>query len=223
MPFHVELRRGFQRASAFNLDQGKLRQVVLDPWRRGRPVELGEREWDPRESSLQILEGPELAPPDLAMGRGWHNAERSSRNVTAELLERLAVEASSVAVLAATAPAREAASEILNRLGVPEADWEGMRARILAGSTAVADSPPDLEAGAVLLVAAGPDPDPSWRFEAGLALGALGGRASLVLLGDEPPPSPLGELAAIRLDPEREETLQALAERLRGLARTKSR
>src|SRR5437588_2012923 len=102
MPFHVELRQGLRRASAFNLDPEKLRQVVLDPWRRGRPVELGEREWDPRESTIQILEGPPLAAPDLGMGRGWHNAERSAKDVTARLLERLAAEAARVAVLAAT-------------------------------------------------------------------------------------------------------------------------
>src|SRR5437660_4819196 len=124
MAFHVELRQGLRRASAFNLGPEKLRHVVLDPWRRRRPVELGEREWDPRESTIQILEGPELAAPDLAMGRGWHNAERTAEDVTAPLLERLAAEAASVAVLATTTSGEETASEMLARLGVPLADWE---------------------------------------------------------------------------------------------------
>ena len=41
MAFHVEVRQGFRRASAFNLDAEKLRQTVIDPWRSGGPLELG--------------------------------------------------------------------------------------------------------------------------------------------------------------------------------------
>jgi hypothetical protein len=218
MPFHVELRQGFRRASAFNLDEETLRRTVLEPWQRGGPVELGDQEWDPQESTLQILEGPELAAPDLAVGRGWHNAERSAQDATARLLERIAAQAASVAVMAQTPTARRAVIELLERAGVQVADWEALRARILAGATVVGGTSHDLGVGAVILVAEGADPDPSWLFEAGLALGALGGRAIVAQLGDLAPPPQLGELGVIRLDPAQPASIDALVERLRHAA-----
>jgi hypothetical protein len=86
--FHVELRRqkGSRRAWEFNLTRERLEGQVLTPWRAGRSVELGDRSWEPRESELRILEGPELELTDLARGQGPGNAERSARNVTRELL-----------------------------------------------------------------------------------------------------------------------------------------
>jgi hypothetical protein len=215
MPFHVELRQGFRRASAFNLDEETLLRTVLEPWQRGGPVELGDQEWDPEEGTLQILEGPELAAPDLAMGRGWHNAERSAQDATARLLERIAVQAASVAVMVQAPTARRALIDLLERAGVQVADWEALRARILAGATVVGGTSHDLGVGAVILVAEGADPDQSWLFEAGLALGALGGRAIVVQLGDEPSPAQLGDIDVIRLDPEQPASIDALVERLR--------
>jgi hypothetical protein len=86
MPFHVEIGGGLNHARAFNLDLDELRRTILEPWLTGRPVELGEREWAPRESSLRILEGPHLDPPELSFGQGWSNAERASEDVTRRLL-----------------------------------------------------------------------------------------------------------------------------------------
>ncbi len=86
MPFHVEIRAGINHARAFNLNPDDLRRTVLEPWLTGRPLELGEHEWDPRESSLRIIEGPHLAPPDLSFGQGWSNAERSGEEVTRRVL-----------------------------------------------------------------------------------------------------------------------------------------
>ncbi len=86
MPFHVEIRGSLNHARAFNLDLDELRRTVLEPWLTNRPVELGEREWPPEESSLRILEGRHLDPPDLSFGQGWANAERASEDVTRRLL-----------------------------------------------------------------------------------------------------------------------------------------
>ena len=47
---------------------------------------MGDREWEPRNSSLKILDGPQLVTQDLAFGQGWANAERVSENVTRETL-----------------------------------------------------------------------------------------------------------------------------------------
>jgi len=86
MPFHVEIGGGINHARAFNLSLDELRRQVLEPWLTGRPVELGEREWPPQESTLRILEGRHLEPPDLSFGQGWSNAERSAEDVTRRML-----------------------------------------------------------------------------------------------------------------------------------------
>lgn len=88
MPFHVEISGGINHARAFNLSFDELRRTVLEPWLTGRPVELGEHEWDQQESSLRILEGRHLDPPDLSFGQGWSNAERTAEDVTKRVLER---------------------------------------------------------------------------------------------------------------------------------------
>jgi hypothetical protein len=88
VPFHVEISGGINHARAFNLSLEELRRQVLEPWLTDRPLELGEREWVPRESSLRILEGPHLDNPDLSFGQGWSNAERSAKDVTRRVLEK---------------------------------------------------------------------------------------------------------------------------------------
>jgi hypothetical protein len=212
--FHVEIRRSLRRARAFNMSEEKLRHTVIEPWRGGRPVELGDQQWDPVESVLRILEGPELGQPELALGRGWNSAERSATDVTARVLREAAVLL--VAVLAETPAGHETASRLLNEIGVRTADWAAVRARILAAATVVPRVP--RQSGepvvALLLVERGA-PSGGWLFEAGLALGALGGRAVVAQLGDEPPPAAIRDLGLIRLDPDEPASLHALAERLR--------
>jgi hypothetical protein len=85
--FHIEISASTLRhARAFNLDEEELRRTILEPWMTDRAIELGDREWIPRKSSLKVLEGPRLEPPDLSFGQGWSNAERSARDVTGEVL-----------------------------------------------------------------------------------------------------------------------------------------
>src|SRR3954454_14516173 len=86
MPFHVEVSTPLRHARAFNLSSEELRQTVLEPWLSRRSVELGDRKWNPEESELRVLEGPELSNPELSFGQGWANAERSSQDVTARVL-----------------------------------------------------------------------------------------------------------------------------------------
>ena len=88
MPFHVEISGGINHARAFNLSLEELRRQILEPWLTDRPIDLGEREWPPRESSLRILEGPHLDTPDLSFGQGWSNAERSAKDITRRILEK---------------------------------------------------------------------------------------------------------------------------------------
>jgi hypothetical protein len=168
-------------------------------------------------STLKVLEGPKLADTDLAFGQGWNHAERSARDVTAVVLGDPARPAAAVgvAVLAETDAAAASVAALLTELGVATAEWAALRARILAAATLVAPRRGDPTAAAVVVVERA-DPSPGWLFEAGLALGALGGRAILVQLGDEPPSPELAQLGVIRFDPQQPASRHALIERLRN-------
>ena len=211
MAFHVEISSGFrQRARAFNLDEAKLRSTIVDPWIRGRVILLGDKDWEPRDCKLIILEGPELADTDLSMGRGWSNAEKTSENVTRRLIDAAAAPAKPVvAVLAEGESARAEIDGMLERLELERAPWAELRSRIL-GPPATPSGP---GYGAVLAVE-GAEPTASWLFDAGLARGALGARAVVVQLGDAAIPAQLAGVEVMRLDPGDEASLRALSDRL---------
>ena len=84
--FHVEIAVGYHHARVFNLNRDDLSAKVIGPWLENRVIEMGDREWEPGESSLTILEGPRMETTDLSFGQGWSNAERASENVTRDLL-----------------------------------------------------------------------------------------------------------------------------------------
>jgi hypothetical protein len=86
MPFHIEISTGHKHARVFNVDEADLRANVLERWVAGSPLEAGEREWNPRESRLTVLEGPRMEGPDLSFGQGWSNAQRASEDVTRQVL-----------------------------------------------------------------------------------------------------------------------------------------
>jgi hypothetical protein len=86
--YHVELRQFPHNFCRFNLTERELYETILGSWARGDWVELDEREWSPHQASLKVIEGPELPLAQLAMGRGWRNAVRRGKDVTAELLAR---------------------------------------------------------------------------------------------------------------------------------------
>jgi len=169
-------------------------------------MELGDHEWDPGESELRVLEGPELAPSQLALGRGWGNAERSAVDVTAQVIRQAAAEALLVAVLAETADGRDTAVRLLGQAGIRTADWAELRTRIDAA---------EIPQVVALLVVERANLDGAWLFEAGLAVGVLGGRAVVAQLGDAPPPPELRDLALVRLRAEEPASVQELAERVR--------
>jgi hypothetical protein len=108
--YHVELRQFPHNSCRFNLAGAELRPIV-EPWVREMAVEFGERKWSPHTASLTILEGRELLPRELTMGRGWRTAQRESEDVTGRVLAaaRAAVQA------AAAGQGREALSETAAR------------------------------------------------------------------------------------------------------------
>jgi hypothetical protein len=87
--YHLQVRQFPNHATRFNLSEQEVR-AVLDPWARGQIVEVGERKWAPERATLTVLEGPELGLAQMAMGRGWRAAERSSEDVTERMVAAVA-------------------------------------------------------------------------------------------------------------------------------------
>ncbi len=85
--FHVELRQFPHVACRFNLTEAELR-VLVEPWLREQWIEFGERKWNPHQARMTVLEGPHLPVEELAIGRGWHNAQHQSQDVTERVLAR---------------------------------------------------------------------------------------------------------------------------------------
>jgi hypothetical protein len=83
--FHVQLRQFPHQAQVFNLGQDQLDAIVV-PWLDGRVVDVGGQKWAPERATLMILEGPELATHQLAMGRGWSAARKGANDITASYL-----------------------------------------------------------------------------------------------------------------------------------------
>ena len=84
--YHVELRQFPHNMCRFNLSERELFDTVVEGWAQERWIEFGERKWNPHQARLTVLEGPQLAVEELAMGRGWRNAQRQSEDVTERVL-----------------------------------------------------------------------------------------------------------------------------------------
>jgi hypothetical protein len=211
MPFHVEISHGFRHARVFNIDEEELRTKVLDPWVRGRVIVLGDKDWEPKDCKLVILEGPELGDTDLAMGRGWSNAEKSAENVTRRLVDEALAPAatSAVAIIAESDSGEEAIARMLGAIGLETVPWSEVRGRVL--DTRPADGGP---AYAAVVAFETPTPPGSWLFDAGLARGALGRRAVVAQVGDSGIPVELTGVDVIRLDPGDEASARTLGDRL---------
>lgn len=131
MPFHVEVSSGHQHARLFNVDAAELRDAVLESWVAGAPFEFGEHRWDPRESRLTVLEGPEMKGPDLAFGQGWSNAQRLAENVTRPLLEAAESSAPARSAGVIAADSLEAALQFMREGGQPQpVHWSAALERI---------------------------------------------------------------------------------------------
>jgi hypothetical protein len=197
MAFHVEIARGHRTAREFNLDGDRLRRLVLEPWAQGREIRMGDREWLPAECHLTILQGPELSAPDLAYGRGWDRAVRTGRNVTRDLVAGAARAVSTIAVLAETGSGRDTIVAALGELGIRGVEWSASREPALASRRdSSADQTGEVPIGVILAVD-GPEPREEWLYEAGVAVGALGGSALVVRLNDREAPAALAGLRTV--------------------------
>jgi hypothetical protein len=84
--YHVELRQFPHNMCKFNLSERDLLDTIVGGWAQGQWIEMGERKWNPHQAKLTVLEGPHLPIEELAMGRGWRNAQHQSEDVTERVL-----------------------------------------------------------------------------------------------------------------------------------------
>jgi hypothetical protein len=84
--YHVELRQFPHNMCKFNLSERELFDTIVGGWAQGQWIEMGERKWNPHQAKLRVLEGPHLPLEELAMGRGWRNAQHQSEDVTERVL-----------------------------------------------------------------------------------------------------------------------------------------
>ncbi len=151
MPFHVEVSSPLHHARVFNVADAELQQI-LSLWISAQIFELGEQEWEPRESKLTILEGKQLEGPDLAFGQGWSNALRSAEDVTARMIEATEIKSPLPTIVAIEADSVEAAVAAIASGGEPRPiEWSAARKQIDGRDPAVA---------AVIVVLRPPGSDP---------------------------------------------------------------
>lgn len=147
--FHVEISGGFHRARVFNLNREDLVAKVIEPWLDDRVIEMGDREWEPRNSSLSILEGPRMETRDLSFGQGWANAERASRNVTREILSQAPPPSEPDAFVIETATPEAVTADVVAGYDGKAIHWDEARETIDGRGPKVA---------AVILVVRRPEP-----------------------------------------------------------------
>jgi hypothetical protein len=147
--FHVEISVGVHRARVFNLDRDDVVAKVVRPWLDQRTISMGDRKWEPRNSSLKILEGPQMQNADLSFGQGWANAERKSENVTQTLLSQAPPPAGPQAFLLESDSPEALAAELAASHGGRTVQWADAE-RKLDGR--------DPEVAAVILVVRRPEP-----------------------------------------------------------------
>jgi hypothetical protein len=130
VPFHVEISGSMQHARVFNLCKEDLMAEVVGPWLEDRPIEMGDREWQPSENSLRILDGPQMEPPDLAFGQGWSNASRASEDVTREVLKSAPKPHSPRAILLEAKDAETGVAALLAGQVGREIPWSDARQKL---------------------------------------------------------------------------------------------
>lgn len=121
--FHLELRQFPHNACRFNLTEAEMWEVV-EPWSRDEWIEEGERKWSPHQARLTVLEGPHMEVEDLAMGRGWRNAQHRSTDVTERVIAQALASHATVSPTARTSVESSAvgAQAASTTNGAPSAD-----------------------------------------------------------------------------------------------------
>jgi hypothetical protein len=133
--YHIELRQFPHNMCQFNMTEQELFDNIVLGWAQGQWIEMGDRKWNAHQAKLIVLEGPHLPLEELAMGRGWRNAERHGKDVTEQVIER-ARQASQPAV--APSPAPGAPADQNNAPAAPAAADPSEQLRPLLGAESAA-------------------------------------------------------------------------------------
>ncbi len=133
--YHLALNNFPHNCNRFNMNERELLEIVV-PYTRGQEISLGEQTWDAKDTTLIVMEGRELAVGELAPGRGWGIVERTARDVTVEVLARVAAD---------SAP-KPASGEFADVLG-------GDGARLLEEWRTVVNRSPELQPSEALALA----------------------------------------------------------------------
>ena len=155
--FHIELRQFPHNLSRFNLTNEQLWPIV-EPWAREKVFELEKQKWTPHHAKLIVIEGPELTPDKLTMGRGWPAAVREGTDVTEQVLAQAAeavAAADASAAPASSAPAPASGSAMtLEVMGAQAAALLGAEpARLLREWRVAAARDPELSPSETLAAA----------------------------------------------------------------------
>lgn len=128
--FHVEISASFSHARVFNLEREDVMAKVVQPWLENRVIEMGDHEWEPKDSSLRILEGRRMENPDLSFGQGWANAERACEDVTRTILSEAPPPAMPDAFVIETETPEAVTAEVVGGHGGHAVHWSEARQRI---------------------------------------------------------------------------------------------
>jgi hypothetical protein len=135
--YHIELRQFPHNMCKFNMSERELFDSVVLGWAQEKWIEMGDRKWNANQAKLIVLEGPHLPLEELAMGRGWRNAERHSKDVTEQVIER-ARQASQPPMAPSTAPGATAGQSNAPMAPVPTTTDPAEQLRPLLGAEAAA-------------------------------------------------------------------------------------
>src|SRR5271165_1168774 len=83
--YHIELRDFPRSYTRFNLT-GQEIGVVAMTWVQDQVLTTDDEKWKPADTTLVIVEGPEIPIGQLTMGRGWTIALREGEEVTERIL-----------------------------------------------------------------------------------------------------------------------------------------
>ena len=100
----------------FNLSEAELWRRFIAPLMAGRDFTYEGHEFIPTRTRITILDGPNLRADQLALGRGWQNAQRLGRDVTEALLATARQRTQNSAATAASAPVEILRERLIGRL-----------------------------------------------------------------------------------------------------------
>lgn len=215
--YHLELRQFPHNVCRFNVPEAELREQVLVPWAQEKWIEFGERKWSPHQATLTVLRGPRIPFGQLTMGRGWRTAQRSSEEVTEELLAEVRVGPSGVQSAAPGESAAGAAAGSVSQVG-------GSLTQPPAGERRAEDLAAD-SLGLELLVRIGSEAAPlsrAWELAAERSPEATASATLALAEGAVESLLRAGLVALVRAAPGSEEATAIVGEEAAGLVRAAS-